>query len=54
MRNGVYNKRLSFRAFGETQLVNHCANDVECSSEEHALNDRMEMKVIRFLRSNDP
>ena len=48
MRHGVYNKRLSFKAYGETNLLNHCTNEVACKLAEHAINERLEMKVIRF------
>lgn len=43
---GISTNRLTGKGFGETQLVNHCANDVECSEEEHAKNRRTEIQVI--------
>ncbi len=48
MRHGIHNKRLSFKAFGETLLVNGCSNGVKCSEADHLRNERLEMKVIRF------
>ncbi|MDC7998424.1 OmpA family protein [Gilvibacter sediminis] len=38
--NGIEASRLSAKGYGETQLVNECANDVPCSEEEHQLNRR--------------
>lgn len=38
--------RLKFKGYGETQLQNRCKNGVDCTDEEHALNRRMELKVI--------
>ena len=36
------------KGYGETQLVNHCADGVKCSEEEHQLNRRSEF-IIRKL-----
>lgn len=43
---GVASDRLRAKAYGETQLLNTCANGVECTQEEHIENDRIEIKVI--------
>lgn len=40
--------KISGMGFGETQLVNHCANEVECSEEEHQKNRRTEFKIIKL------
>ncbi|MFB9271178.1 OmpA family protein [Lutibacter litoralis] len=34
--------------FGESQLVNKCANNVKCSEEEHQLNRRTEFIIIKM------
>lgn len=43
---GINRKRLEYRGFGETQLVNHCGNGVDCSEEQHAENRRTEFRVL--------
>jgi outer membrane protein OmpA-like peptidoglycan-associated protein len=42
---GIEKKRLIPIGKGETQLVNRCKNDVECSEEEHAQNRRTEFNI---------
>lgn len=39
---GIDQSRISGKGYGETKLVNHCANGVVCSEEEHAKNRRTE------------
>ena len=39
--------RLTGRGYGETKLINNCANNVNCSEEEHALNRRSEFIVVK-------
>jgi len=43
--NGINAKRLEAIGMGETQLVNNCTNNVECSREEHAKNRRTEISI---------
>lgn len=43
---GVDKKRLKAVGYGETKILNKCANGVECSDEEHAKNRRTEFKII--------
>ena len=43
---GIDEDRLTYEGYGETQLVNKCADGIECPEEEHALNRRT---VIEFL-----
>ena len=45
---GVDRKRLVAKGYGETQLLNHCADGVECSEEEHQRNRRTEFKILAF------
>lgn len=42
---GVDKSRLTAIGKGETQLLNRCANGVNCSEEEHKLNRRTEFKI---------
>lgn len=43
---GVAGDRITAKGYGETQLVNRCADGVECSEEEHQQNRRTEFKVL--------
>jgi outer membrane protein OmpA-like peptidoglycan-associated protein len=45
VKNGVDPSRLTGRGYGETQLVNQCADGVKCSEEEHQLNRRSEFII---------
>ncbi len=45
IKNGVDNTRLSAKGYGETQLVNHCADGVKCSEDEHQANRRSEFII---------
>ncbi len=44
---GVSASRITGIGYGETKLLNKCANNVECTEEQHAENRRLEFKVIR-------
>ncbi len=46
INKGVDPSRISGKGYGETELVNECANGVECSDEDHQLNRRSEFIVI--------
>ena len=43
---GISASRVNAQAFGETQLVNKCADGVKCTEDEHKLNRRTETLVI--------
>lgn len=43
---GISRERLVAKGYGETQLINGCTNDVQCTEEEHQQNRRTEFKVI--------
>lgn len=43
---GIKRSRLEYHGYGETQLVNHCGNGVECTEEQHAQNRRTEFRVL--------
>ncbi|MNR53424.1 Outer membrane protein A precursor [compost metagenome] len=40
--NGISAERISGHGFGETRLINKCANGVKCTEKEHELNRRSE------------
>lgn len=43
---GISAERLVPKGYGETKLLNKCANNVECAEEEHQENRRVEMKIL--------
>lgn len=45
---GIASKRITAKGYGETQLINHCKNEVECTEEEHQLNRRTEVKIPKL------
>ncbi|PBJ09047.1 OmpA family protein [Flavobacterium sp. ACN6] len=45
IKNGVAPDRLSGKGYGETQLVNQCADGVSCTEEEHQANRRSEFII---------
>lgn len=44
---GIDPARVQYEGYGETRLLNRCANDVECTEEEHEVNRRTIVKVVR-------
>lgn len=46
VKNGINSVRLIGNGFGESQLVNHCAEGVKCSEEEHQANRRSEFIIV--------
>lgn len=46
INHGINPSRVLNKGYGETKLVNHCSNGIQCSNEEHALNRRSEFVVI--------
>lgn len=45
VKKGISKERLIAVGYGETQLVNKCKNDVNCTPEEHAANRRTEISL---------
>ena len=43
---GISKKRITVKGYGETQLTNKCADDVECTDEEHQANRRTEFRIV--------
>lgn len=48
INNGIDKNRLSAKGFGETKLINECADNVNCTKEEHQLNRRSEFIISEF------
>ncbi len=44
--HGVSEKRIEAVGYGETQILNHCINGIDCTDEEHRVNRRTEFKII--------
>jgi len=45
IQKGISSDRLTAKGYGETQLVNKCADGVICSEEEHQANRRSEFII---------
>ncbi len=46
VKKGIPKENLVAKGEGESKLVNHCVNGVECTEEEHQANRRTEIKVL--------
>lgn len=46
--HGISKNRISAMGYGESQLVNKCANGVKCSEAEHQANRRTEFKIVKY------
>jgi outer membrane protein OmpA-like peptidoglycan-associated protein len=46
VKNGIKQNRLTAKGFGESELVNKCADNVECTEAEHQANRRSEFIVV--------
>ncbi len=46
--NGVHSNRLSARGYGETRLLNSCVNGILCLDEDHAVNERTEVRIVSY------
>jgi len=47
-KKGIAKDRLTGRGYGETQLVNECADGVECTEEQHQKNRRSEFIILEM------
>jgi outer membrane protein OmpA-like peptidoglycan-associated protein len=45
-RRGIAADRMVAIGYGETRLLNECANGVKCSEDDHQFNRRTEIKVL--------
>lgn len=48
VRKGIAPDRIVARGYGESQLINQCANGVTCSESDHQENRRTEFRVIGY------
>ena len=48
VENGVAPNRLTGKGYGETQLLNSCADDIPCTEEEHQANRRSEFIITKL------
>lgn len=48
IKRGISGSRLEASGYGESQLLNECADGVECTEEQHSANRRTEFKVIQL------
>ena len=46
IKNGINKNRLTGKGYGESQLVNKCADNVPCTEAEHQLNRRSEFIIV--------
>ena len=46
--HGIDPDRIVSKGYGESELINRCADGVPCSEEEHKANRRTEVKIIGF------
>ncbi|HCY43603.1 MAG TPA: hypothetical protein DHV48_20075 [Prolixibacteraceae bacterium] len=44
---GIDPNRMLYQGYGETKLLNNCGNGVQCSEEQHEVNRRSIVKVVR-------
>lgn len=47
VNNGIEKNRLTAVGYGETMLLNGCANGADCTEEQHQLNRRTEFKIVK-------
>ena len=46
VKNGISADRLTGKGYGESKLINKCADGVECSEEEYQANRRSEFIIM--------
>jgi outer membrane protein OmpA-like peptidoglycan-associated protein len=52
-RCGVSQANITWKGYGEAELVNSCSNDAKCSEQEHQMNRRTELKITA-IATEDP
>lgn len=50
VKKGISRSRLKATGYGETRLLNHCEDGVECTDDEHKVNRRTEFKITRPVK----
>jgi outer membrane protein OmpA-like peptidoglycan-associated protein/tetratricopeptide (TPR) repeat protein len=48
VKRGIEANRMEASGYGESQLLNECADGVECTEEQHQMNRRSEFKILRL------
>jgi outer membrane protein OmpA-like peptidoglycan-associated protein/tetratricopeptide (TPR) repeat protein len=48
-KHGIAKERIVGKGYGESKLLNECADGVKCTEEQHQVNRRAEFKVTGFL-----
>ena len=48
LTNNIADAQVFEKSYGESKLLNHCKDGIECSENEHALNRRIEIKILKF------
>ncbi|TVR89925.1 MAG: hypothetical protein EA411_01185 [Saprospirales bacterium] len=46
VENGIESSRLLAKGYGETRILNHCLENVDCTEEEHQVNRRTEIRIL--------
>ncbi|SDE30469.1 OmpA family protein [Pedobacter soli] len=48
INQGINQNRITAKGYGESKLLNKCANGIQCSPAEHQLNRRTEFKIVKL------
>jgi outer membrane protein OmpA-like peptidoglycan-associated protein len=48
VQHGIENNRIVAKGYGETRLLNHCANGVICNDKQHLVNRRIEFVILDY------
>jgi outer membrane protein OmpA-like peptidoglycan-associated protein len=48
INKGIDPNRITGKGYGETQLINECSDNVECTEAQHAMNRRTEFVIIKM------
>ena len=54
IQRGIAKDRIKPKGYGESQLINKCADGVTCSEIEHAANRRTEIKITGYAVNGVP
>ncbi len=48
LKKGISSERIKAKGYGETMLINKCADGVKCDESKHQLNRRTEIKILKL------
>ena len=48
IENGIDPNRITGKGYGESQLINECSDNIECTEAQHAKNRRTEFVIIKM------